>query len=179
MARETVAGDGAATGDGGTQRRVASLRQAVEALLGLAEGIPSERLYAAPGGDDWSLMQVLAHVTEFLPYWASQAREVAARTRDNQPFGRTHDDPDRIKAVEDQARASLATMRDMLNTSLATCTALLEAIPADGWQRTGRHARRGEMSVAQFVDDFLVSHLDEHLAQAEALVQAPAAGPPP
>ena len=44
---------------------------------------------------------------EMLPYWAEQARAVAARSQDGEAFGRTHDDPERIAAVRQHARDDL------------------------------------------------------------------------
>ena len=152
------------------EERARRLEAAAEPIIRRAEGLSEEVLYRVPAEGDWSAMMVLAHVAEILPYWARQAKEVAARERDNEPYGRTHDDPDRIAAVEQHARDRLADVLPRLRAGLAEATAILRAIPPERWTRTGRHARRGEMSVARIVDEFLLEHLEEHRRQLEATI---------
>jgi hypothetical protein len=113
---------------------------------------------------------VLAHVAEFLPYWAEQALAVAGRDSDGQPFGRTHTDPERLGAVDRHAGDPLPDLASAARHAAAAAT--LARIPPARWERTGTHARRGEMSVRAIVDAFLVTHLDEHLAQAEEALGA-------
>jgi hypothetical protein len=117
-------------------------------------------------------MSILAHVVELMPYWAKQALEVSRRSADSQPFGRTHDDPDRIGAVQQHGRDSLDSMLPRVQTACAEAVDLLRQIPQDRWTRTARHANRGDMSVEQIVDQFLVNHVEEHLTQARAAISA-------
>lgn len=124
---------------------------------------------AAPGvagGATWSPTEILAHVAEFMPYWAAQAVQVAARERDGEPFGRTHDDPARIAAVDAHADDPLDEAAARAVGGTRDSIAILRRIPTDAWARTAVHARRGEMTVAQIVEQFIVHHMDEHATQA-------------
>ena len=141
--------------------------------------LPEEVLYRAPTPGEWPVMSTLAHVVELMPYWARQAREVAARPRNGEPFGRTHDDPDRIGAVEQHGRDSLGAALERIRQALDETVRTLRAIPAEGWSRTARHANRGEMSVEAIVDQFLVSHVEEHLGQAREAIRAAQSGQVP
>lgn len=151
--------------------RAARIETAVDQLLKQVGGIPCEQQerVSKPGG--WSIVQVLAHVAELLPYWSHQARAVAGRLFDDQPFGRTHDDPDRIAAVEAHAHDDVGAILPRIRAALTEAAADVRAIPAAAWRRTGRHARRGEMTVEQLVDQFLVEHLEEHTQQVEAMLR--------
>ncbi|TME96962.1 MAG: hypothetical protein E6I40_02430, partial [Chloroflexi bacterium] len=60
-------------------------------ILATVAAVPEEALHRE-AEDGWSAAHVLAHVAEFVRYWASQAETVAARERQDLPFGRTHDD---------------------------------------------------------------------------------------
>src|SRR3712207_6766717 len=99
--------------------RARRLEEGVREILRRVEGVDQAALYQAPGQDDWSAMKILAHLAEMLPYWARQASEVAARERDNEPYGRTHDDPERIGAVERHANDTLETTLQRLRDGLA------------------------------------------------------------
>ena len=117
-------------------------------------------------------MKVLAHVAEYLSYWAAQAAAVASRADGDQPFGRTHDDPARIVAVQRHARDELSEVRPRIERAVREAGSVLRTIPDAQWTRSGEHPRRGRMTVAQIVDAFMLDHTDEHLAQLESSVAA-------
>lgn len=146
------------------------LQNAVVGLLAEIDSLPSTDAYARSATDEWSVAEILAHLVEMLPYWADQARAVAARAQDGEPFGRTHDDPERIAAVRDHARDDVWELAIGVRTSLHRTVVMLRTIPDADWQRTGRHARRGEMSVTQIVEQFLSEHAEEHAQQFRAVV---------
>lgn len=148
------------------QEQIARLEHSVQELLGEVERLPSEVLYREPQPGEWPVMSTLAHLAELLPYWAGVAAQVAATP--GQPLGRTHDDPGRLGAISEHGHDSLDTIVPRIRASLAECVATLRAIPPDAWSRTGQHPRRGTMSVADVVDDFLVKHAEEHAAQIQA-----------
>ncbi len=155
-----------------SEERAHRLETLVDQMLTACSGMQSAQLHRTPGPELWSVIMILAHLAELLPYWASQACEVASRSENDAPFGRTHDDPDRIAAVETRAGLTLEQVLPSVREALATAAAALRTIPAAGWQKTGRHARRGEMTVQQIVDQFLFEHVEEHTQQAEATLLA-------
>jgi uncharacterized damage-inducible protein DinB len=153
-----------------------SRAQRLETMIGevieQVEGLSAETLYREPGPDDWSVTMTLVHLAEVLPYWSRQVQDVVGRERDDQPFGRTHDDPDRIAAVERHAHDRIDEVLPRLRDGLAETTALLRNLPATAWARTARHARRGTLTVEEIVDQFLVDHTEEHLTQIRNLLAA-------
>jgi uncharacterized damage-inducible protein DinB len=152
--------------------RVQRIETSVQRLIETVEALPTNILYREPAAGEWPVMSTLAHVVEVMPYWAHQAVEVAGRQQNDLPFGRTHDDPDRIAAVDQHGGDSLDSMLPRLRQSLDECVRTLRSIPADRWTRTAHHANRGEMSIEAIVDSFLVNHVQEHLAQAQQAITA-------
>ena len=152
--------------------RVSRIETSVQQLVDTVEALPSQVLYAEPEPSEWPVMSILAHVVELMPYWARQALEVSRRSADGQPFGRTHDDPDRIGAVQQHGGDSLDSMLPRVQTACSEAVSALQQIAPNAWARTARHANRGDMSVEQIVDQFLVSHVEEHLSQARAAISA-------
>ena len=82
------------------ESRIARLEAVVPSIIQRAEALNHTELYWQASEDDWSVMKLLAHVAEILPYWARQAKSVSLRAVNDQPYGRTAEDPDRIAAVE-------------------------------------------------------------------------------
>ncbi len=145
--------------------RADQLAVALQPILVQAEHLRGDLVYREPAPGEWSAMQILAHVAEFVPYWASQAEAVARRAADDQPFGRGRDDPSRLDPIAKHAHDTVSEIVERLRLGLDEAQALLRAIPDDGWQKTGHHLLQGEMSVERFVQAFLFDHLAEHSAQ--------------
>jgi len=152
------------------QERIERLERSVNQLILEIERLPADVLYRPPSEGEWPVMSTLAHLAELLPYWARQATGIAARP--GEPFGRTHDDPDRIGAVKEHGQDSLDTAVKRIRASLAECVHVLRALPAEAWSRAGQHAIRGPMTIEQLVDAFLVNHAEEHAVQIEASVKS-------
>ncbi len=151
------------------EERMGRIASNVNALIAASTG--GHRLHwATASNEDWDPIRVLAHVAEFIPYWAAQAHEVAARPTANEPFGRSLTDPSRNAAIEDHAHDELAPTVVRLRAALVGAGTLLRAIPDAAWQKTGLHPRRGELTIEQIVDQLICEHLEEHVTQAGTLL---------
>ena len=150
--------------------RIQRIEQSVQRLIQEIERLPADVLYREPQPGEWPVMSTLAHLQELLPYWAHQAEGVV--NAPDQPFGRTHEDPRRLGAIEAHGHDSLDAIVPRLRASLAECVATLRALPPDGWTRVGKSPTRGTMTVEEIVDAFLVRHAEEHAAQTQATLQA-------
>lgn len=117
-------------------------------------------------GEQWDRGQVLAHVTEILPYWSEQAELVVERGG-GVPFGRVKSDPERIAAIERDRRVDTAELLKRMDQGLQQVLALLDRLDERALERTGTHERLGEMIAGGIIDRFLVEHLEEHADQLE------------
>lgn len=151
------------------------LRLGVDRLVERADALSDEVAHRDPTPEDWSVARILSHVVEFVPYWAAQAKAIASHPTDGLPFGRSHDDPGRLAAVETHAATVIRELTPRVKASLDQGLRTLAEIRPDHWKRTGRHPRLGELSVAQVVERFLIDHVEEHIAQIEQTATATAA----
>jgi len=155
------------------EERVQRLTTAVDSLTRRVQMESEPLLYEVKDESDWTAMRVLAHVAEILPYWSRQAVDVAGRSENNQPFGRTAEDPERIAWVEGHADDSLAEVLPRIQDGLDETVTTMRSLPLSAWEgKTARHPRRGEMTIAQIFDDFVISHCEEHLQQAYRTLDA-------
>ncbi|MGH2357246.1 MAG: DinB family protein [Candidatus Limnocylindria bacterium] len=157
------------------ERLAAAERRLVEHAAGDDRGLPPGLTEPDPGASErWEAGQVWAHVAEFPGYWLDQVRSVLAHESKElpHPFGRTKTDPGRLAAIEREQhtdpRALLARVRD----SLAEVTDTVRSLPDAAWTVRGLHATRGDMSVADILERFVVSHLEEHADQLDGLRRA-------
>ncbi|MGH2495688.1 MAG: DinB family protein [Ktedonobacteraceae bacterium] len=152
---------------------VAAIRQDVQqsydALNQLIDGplaqLPSEKLYQAPG-DEWTIMENLAHIVEFMPYWGDQVARLVAHPGQN--FGRVQQDERRLKEIRDHAHDTLAQIKTLLPPSYARLQEVLASLQDSDLQLTGVHSRYGEKPLEWFMEDFVTGHLRAHLVQINA-----------
>ena len=152
------------------EERIQRLERSVNRLIQEIEQLPAEVLYRPPSPGEWPVMSTLAHLAELLPYWAHEAQEIVSQP--GKPFGRTHDDPDRIGAIRQHGNDSLDIAVDRLRLGLEESVRVLRAIPAEAWGSVGQHSARGTMTIEQLVDAFLVDHAEEHAVQIQSSVRA-------
>jgi len=118
----------------------------------------------------WEAGQVWAHLAEFPGYWLAQVRRVVDRpTHEPVSFGRVKTDAGRIEAIERDRHSDPAALLARVRTSLAEVTDYARLLPADAWGRRGTHPARGEMTVHQIVERFIVDHISEHADQLDSL----------
>lgn len=148
------------------------IAEAVDELVAWTRATPADQLYRQPPDDEWTAMENLVHVVEFLPYWAAQVRHVVDHS--GEPFGRTHTDPARAAWIEKHGADQVDEVVAALEAASAEVAAVLRSLPEAAWQATGVHANRGEMTLTEIVEFFLTVHLRDHVAQARrAVASAP------
>ncbi len=147
------------------EAQIRRIEHGVAQLLGDVRNLPDEALYLDPPNGEWSIMRNLAHVAEMLPYWAHQAEAIAAAP--GKPFGRTHDDPQRVGSIEEHSNDVLEEIVARIGDAADECVRTLRGIPGDAWSLSGQHPSRGMMSIDQMVDAFLAGHVEAHARQIE------------
>ena len=118
---------------------------------------------------------MLAHTAEMLPYWLGEFErlvEAGHGPGDGVPFGRTADDPLRLGVLERDRTLPFRELFDRIDAGIDRWTRRIAAAAPDDGRAVGLHGRLGEMTADQLRDRFVVTHLDEHTTQLEALLAA-------
>jgi len=131
----------------------------------------ASRLRTPLGGNEWSAMQTLGHMTEMIPYWLNHCRTLIAVTGTPPTFGRTPGSPERLAGVVHGASADPdALLRQLREEVRAAAGVIRQLSPAERGKR-GISTERGEMTVAQAIESFIVDHAEEHLAQVQTALR--------
>ena len=158
--------------------RVEAIRRSVERsyaeLNELIEGpiaaLFAARLYQVPSEGEWSIMESLAHIVEFLPYWAGEVEKLVAHPDQN--FGRTAQHEGRLAALREHGRDTLAQARAALPGSYARLDEVLSRLQDNDLELTGQHVKFGERTLEWFIGEFITEHFQNHLAQLRACLEA-------
>lgn len=147
---------------------MAGLRVAVER----GEPWPLSAAYGAEPESAWGPREVLAHVAEMAPYWLSQIEAILAAPAAAGPtaFGRVATNPARIERIGNDRTLPVGELFERIDRSLADVDARLRRLDPGDRARLGVHVRLGEMAIPAIFERFIVSHVEDHVRQIEALL---------
>src|SRR5260370_42454692 len=98
-----------------------SVRKSYADLNQLIDGplarLDASKLYQAPAENEWTIIQNLAHIVEFMPYWAGEIEKLVAIPGQN--FGRTGQDERRLAAIYEHGTVGLDKFKAALPASYA------------------------------------------------------------
>ncbi len=131
----------------------------------------ASRLRTPPGRNEWSAMQTLGHMTEMIPYWLNHCRTLITATGAPPTFGRTHGSPERRAGVAHGASADLVALLRKLREEVRAAARVIRQLSIAERGKRGISIERGEMTVAEVIECFIVDHAEEHLAQVQIAVR--------
>lgn len=129
-----------------------------------------DKLYKAPVENEWSIMQNLAHIVEFMPYWANEIEKLVATPGQN--FGRTAQNEGRLQAIREHGSDSLDQIKAALPGSYARLEEVLSKLKDSDLELTGHHIKYEDKSLEWFIEEFVTQHLIDHLEQIKMCLAA-------
>ena len=133
---------------------------------GPLSSIDPHRLYRSPGGEEWTVMENLAHIVEFLPFWGDEVAKLVAQPGCN--FGRTMDHEGRLNAISDHGGDSLEQVKALLPGSYAHLEHILGSLQDRDLELIGHHTKFGDRKLGWFIHEFITQHLANHVEQLKA-----------
>ena len=151
---------------------MALLRQNASQLAEFTEGVPLNRLHAAPGAGEWSPNDVLAHIRACGDVWGGNITRIVEEEHATFPgmsprtwMKRT----DYLERAFDEGLQAFAAQRRALLTTLG-------ALPPEGWQRAATVTSYGqshERTLRSYASQ-LARHERTHVRQIERIMTRPA-----
>ena len=149
-----------------TAEQIETFETAPSRIAAVIEGLSEERMHAIPAIGEWSIHEIIIHLTdsEAVGYWRIRKtlaeRGATLAVYDEEAWTRN-------LSYRIQDRELALQLFSVLRASTA---ALLRLLPAEAWERTSVHAERGELSVYDLFMTYL-EHGAIHLQQIERLKQ--------
>ena len=144
-----------------------NVRNSATELLQLIDGplarIDARKLYQSPAENEWTIMQNLAHIVEFMPYWAGEIEKLVVEPGSD--FGRTPEDVGRLQGISEHEMASLSKIKEALPGSYQRLDEVLRKLQDSDLELTGKHVRYGEKPLDWLIEEFLTNHLKGHVEQ--------------
>ena len=135
---------------------------------------PLAELYGTEAEARWGPPEVLAHVDEMLRFWLGEVERILAAEPTGEPvlFGRIADDPLRIGIIGRDRQLPLRELLGRVATDGARVVARMRELTAGEADRSGTHQTRGPFTVGALFERFVVTHIEEHVAQLDDILAA-------
>ncbi|HEV8403549.1 MAG TPA: DinB family protein [Candidatus Limnocylindrales bacterium] len=145
---------------------LAATRPAVEA----GAPWPMAAIYDDSDEARWGPGEVLAHLAEMAEYWPGEIERVLDGRPDPVPFGRVATDAVRIGLVGRDRSLPPRVLYDRIEDALSRFDRRWRTLTAADLARRGLHPSRGELTIAEMPDRFIVGHLADHVDQIERIL---------
>lgn len=132
--------------------------QAPDKLRAAVAGLTHDEITARPGPGKWSILEVVVHIADSDAISIDRMKRIL--TEDNPPLLYADETAyvDRLFTHDQSLEDALV----LLEVGRRQWARVLRKLPDEAFTRTGRHNRRGTVSLGQLVGDY-INHIDEHL----------------
>jgi hypothetical protein len=112
---------------------------------------------------DWTPSEILGHLCDSARYWGARMYRVAHEDEPELPF---FDENDMVQLAAYRYRP-LAPLLRQFHLIAEDNIALLRSLPTEAWDRTGRHATRGRITLRE-IATVEADHEQNHVRQLRA-----------
>ena len=155
------------------------LQAAAAAILELQERVertaawPLAELYGTEAEASWGPPELLAHLEEMLPFWLGEMERILAGSADSPvPFGRVATDVVRIGIIGRDRTVPLRELFARVGADSSRFAARMRELGDADVARQGLHPRLGVMTVGDLLERFVTGHLEDHVTQFRAILDA-------
>jgi DinB superfamily len=158
------------------------LEQAAAAIADLGPAVnagepwPLTEVYGPGPESAWGPREVLAHLAEMLPFWLGEIELVLAESgragdaADPPSFGRTEADPLRVEVIGRDRMFPARELIDRVDVEGARVARRLRTLGEREAATVGRHVTRGDLTVGEMAERFLVTHIEGHVTQLREIL---------
>jgi hypothetical protein len=158
---------------------VRRLESAAANLVALREQVeagapwPLADVYGVEPEASWGPPELLAHVEEYLRYWMGEIERVLAGDgRTPVAFGRVATDTIRLGVIGRDRTLPLRELFARIEADAARVANRLSELSEAEASRRGLHPMRGEMTIREMLELFLVGHTEGHVTQLREILAA-------
>lgn len=145
---------------------VQSVHQSIDHILETAANLPEETIRYKPADDEWSIMQILSHLAEAIPYWLGEVETVIAMP--GAKWGRGLQDPARLAAVTHTDKLAVDDVLKIVEELKYKVESRLGNLDEKTLSRESPHrnfAKFGNKPVSYIVEHFIDEHISGHYDQ--------------
>jgi uncharacterized damage-inducible protein DinB len=150
-----------------TQPSIESIKQSIDKMIGTVSGLSEEMIRRKPSEDEWSIMQIICHVLEAVPYWLGEIAKIKAQP--GELWGRNHLQEARLAAVADTDRWTVDDVLKELTVLKSQVENELSLLDKDtlAIESASRNPNFGTKPISFIIDHLIDEHVSKHYGQME------------
>ncbi|MCU4761947.1 DinB family protein [Bacillus cereus] len=146
-----------------------SIQESINKIKTIVKPLPEEIIYWKPSEGEWSIMQIITHIAEAIPYWAKEISNIKVNHEDL--WGRGLTDEVRLQAVSEEKinGTTVVEVMEQLSTIPITIENVLNTLTDEELhiQAPSRNPRFNNKSIDFIVNHLIVEHTEKHYKQIE------------
>jgi uncharacterized damage-inducible protein DinB len=147
---------------------IQSIQQSINDVI-QTKGLSEEILRWNPSEDEWSIMQILSHLTEAIPYWLGEIEMLLEEP--GKEWGRGLQDKERLDAVSNE-KVDSTYLSDVLKVLAEVKLQVAQTLykldeQTLAMEAPSRNPRFGTKSISFIIEHLLIEHTTKHLGQIE------------
>lgn len=152
-----------------TQNAVTSVSESIDRIIETVKELPEEMVRWNPSEDEWSIMQILAHIVEALPYWVEEIDQLVQSP--GKEWGRNHLHEPRLHAVSpaavdaisvEEMLKKLENVKQQVKNGIGNLTA--EQLAAEA---PSKNPNFGTKPISFIIDHLIDQHVNKHEGQIQ------------
>jgi uncharacterized damage-inducible protein DinB len=144
-----------------------SMKQSTREIVEIVRPLPRTLLLWRPSLEVWSILDNLAHIEEFVPFWIAEIQAMLATPP--QSWGRDQTHAGRLAAVHDTSQRNVAELLVNIDSRVAHACTYLRTLDDSRLdvEAESRNPRWAFKPLSFIVDTLLVKHLSDHRGQIQ------------
>ncbi|MFB6800666.1 DinB family protein [Peribacillus butanolivorans] len=145
---------------------IQSFQQSIDHILETTANLSEKTIRCNPTEEEWSIMQILSHIAEAIPYWLGEVETVVATP--GSKWGRGLQDPARLAAVTHTEKLSVDEVLKQVDELKNKVESGLGKLDEETLSKESPHrnfAKFGNKPVSYIVDHFIDDHVSGHYDQ--------------
>ncbi|PZX07452.1 putative damage-inducible protein DinB [Psychrobacillus insolitus] len=152
-----------------TKSNITSVNESIDRILDTVKGLSEETIRWNPTADEWSIMQIMAHIVEALPYWVDEIEQLVETP--GKQWGRNHLHEPRLQAVKPETvdAISVEEIVKELQQVKQTVQAGIENLTAEqlAAEATSVNPNFGTKPLSFIIDHLIDQHVNKHEGQIQ------------
>ena len=147
---------------------IQATNNSVSDILKSIDGLDEKVIRWNPTEEEWSIMQIISHLNEAIPYWLGEIKRVISEP--GSKWGRGLDDESRLAAVSNPDELSIEEEIVKLKNvqqQVSDCLIQLSESQLSAENPHRNFEKFGYKPVSFIINHFLVEHVNKHYVQIQ------------
>ncbi|MGE7632257.1 DinB family protein [Bacillus paramycoides] len=148
---------------------IESIHESINKIETVVKSLPEEAVRWKPSEDEWSVIQIITHLVEAIPYWAKEIKNI--KLEPEKLWGRGLTDEVRLQTVSEENinKLSVNEVIQQLSSIPVIIENVLKKLTAEDLaiKAPSRNPRFDNKPIEFIVNHLIVEHTEKHYNQIE------------